>query len=123
MTAPVLIEVETRYIETESVPSDERYVFAYTITIRNNGDTPVRLLTRHWVITDGHGEVQEVHGEGVVGEQPHIAPGDYYRYTSGTVLDTPVGSMEGSYQMVDDDGRHFDAPIPRFSLNTPHGLH
>jgi ApaG protein len=105
------------------MPTDERYVFAYTITIRNNGDTPAKLLTRHWVITDGHGKVQEVHGEGVVGEQPHIGPGDYFRYTSGTVLDTPVGTMEGSYQMLSDNGGHFDAPIPRFTLLQPHSLH
>jgi ApaG protein len=120
---PIAIEVETRYLEEESMPTDERYVFAYTITIRNNSDTPAKLLTRHWVITDGHGKIQEVHGEGVVGEQPHIAPGDYFRYTSGTVLDTPIGTMEGSYQMLSDNGDHFDAPIPRFTLIQPHSLH
>jgi ApaG protein len=120
---PISIEVETHYLAEESAPTDEHYVFAYTITIRNNGDTPAKLLTRHWVITDGHGKVQEVHGEGVVGEQPHIGPGDTFRYTSGTVLDTPVGTMEGSYQMLSDNGGHFDAPIPRFTLIQPHSLH
>lgn len=122
-TAPITIEVETHYIEEESYPEDERYVFAYTITIRNNSDAPTKLLTRHWIITDGHGQVQEVHGEGVVGEQPHIAPGDYFRYTSGTVLDTPIGTMEGSYQMLSDNGGHFDATIPLFTLSQPHSLH
>ncbi|MDH5786445.1 MAG: Co2+/Mg2+ efflux protein ApaG [Chromatiales bacterium] len=121
--AGIAIEVETHYMEEESFPADERYVFAYTITIRNNGPLPAKLLTRHWVITDGHGKVEEVHGEGVVGEQPHIGPGDYFRYTSGTILKTPVGTMEGSYQMLDDDGQSFDAPIPIFSLTLPHSLH
>ena len=122
-TTPIAIEVETHYVEEESYPADERYVFAYTITIRNNGDTPAKLLTRHWVITDGHGKVEEVHGEGVVGEQPHIGPGDYFRYTSGAVLDTPIGTMEGSYQMISDNGEHYDALIPLFTLSQPHSLH
>jgi len=117
------IEVETHYIEEQSLPEEDRYVFAYTITIRNNGDQPAKLLTRHWIITDGDGNTQEVHGEGVVGEQPHIGSGDYFRYTSGTVLDTPVGTMEGSYQMLADDGEQFDAPIPVFTLSLPHTLH
>lgn len=121
--AEIAIEVETHYVEEESLPADERYVFAYTITIRNNGETPAKLLTRHWVITDGHGKVEEVHGEGVVGEQPHIGPGDYFRYTSGAVLKTPVGTMEGSYQMINDEGQQFDAPIPMFSLSQPRSLH
>ncbi len=120
---PINIEVETQYVAEESHPADAQYVFAYTITIRNNGDTAAKLLTRHWVITDGHGKTEEVHGEGVVGEQPHIAPGDYFRYTSGTVLDTPVGTMEGSYQMVSDQGEHFDALIPLFTLSQPNSLH
>ena len=122
-TAPIVIEVETHYVAEESYPADERFVFAYTITIRNNSDTPAKLLTRHWVITDGHGKVEEVHGEGVVGEQPHIGPGDYFRYTSGAVLDTPIGTMEGSYQMISDNGKHFDATIPMFTLSQPHSLH
>lgn len=117
------IEVESHYIEEQSIPEEDRYVFAYTITIRNNGSEPAKLLTRHWLITDGDGNTQEVNGEGVVGEQPHIGPGDYFRYTSGTVLDTPVGTMEGSYQMLADDGEQFEAPIPIFTLSLPHTLH
>ncbi len=117
------IDVETQYIEEQSLPEENRFVFAYTITIRNNSDQPAKLLHRHWVITDGNGKTQEVRGEGVVGEQPHIGPGDYFRYTSGTVLDTPVGTMEGSYQMVADDGEEFDAIIPVFTLSMPHTLH
>jgi len=117
------VEVETQYIEEQSIPDEDRYVFAYTITIRNNGNQPAKLLTRHWIITDGNGNTQEVHGEGVVGEQPHIGPGDYFRYTSGTVLDTPVGTMQGSYQMLADDGEQFDAMIPIFTLSLPHTLH
>lgn len=117
------VTVETQYIEDQSIPEEDRYVFAYTITIRNNGSQPAKLLTRHWIITDGNGNTQEVHGEGVVGEQPHIGPGDYFRYTSGTVLDTPVGTMQGSYQMLADDGEQFDALIPVFTLSLPHTLH
>ncbi len=117
------IEVETQYIEEQSIPAEDRYVFAYTITIRNSGNQPAKLLARHWLITDGDGNTQEVNGEGVVGEQPHIGPGDYFRYTSGTVLDTPVGTMEGSYQMQADDGERFEAYIPIFTLSQPHTLH
>ena len=117
------VEVETQYIEEQSLPDEDRYVFAYTITIRNNGTLPAKLINRHWVITDGDGKTQEVRGEGVVGEQPHIGPGDYFRYTSGTVLDTPVGTMQGSYQMIADDGREFEAIIPVFTLSLPHTLH
>lgn len=117
------IEVETHYIEEQSLPEEDRYVFAYTITIRNNGAIPAKLLNRHWIITDGDGKTQEVRGEGVVGEQPHIGPGDYFRYTSGTVLDTPVGTMQGSYQMIADDGMEFEAIIPVFTLSPPHTLH
>jgi len=117
------IEVETHYIEEQSLPDEERYVFAYTITIRNSGTLPAKLLNRHWVITDGNGKTQEVRGEGVVGEQPHIGPGNYFRYTSGTLLDTPVGTMQGSYTMLADDGNEFEAIIPVFTLSTPHTLH
>lgn len=126
MTMPAYqidVEVETHYIEEQSLPGEDRYVFAYTITIRNNGAIAAKLLNRHWVITDGDGKTQEVRGEGVVGEQPHIGPGDYFRYTSGTVLDTPVGTMQGSYQMLADDGKEFEALIPVFTLSTPHTLH
>lgn len=117
------IAVESEYIEEQSAPEENRYVFAYTITIHNNGVISAKLMHRHWVITDGDGKTQEVRGEGVVGEQPHIAPGDYFRYTSGTILDTPVGTMQGSYQMLADDGEEFDAIIPVFTLAAPHTLH
>jgi ApaG protein len=98
-------------------------VFAYTVTIQNIGLAPARLLNRHWVIADADGKVQEVRGQGVVGEQPHLKPGESYRYTSGTVLETPIGSMHGSYEMLADDGTRFDADIHPFSLATPTSLH
>ena len=117
------VRVQTRFVPDQSKPSDNRYVFAYTVTLRNAGEVPAQLMTRHWVITDANGNVQEVKGEGVVGEQPHLNPGETFRYTSGTVLDTPVGSMQGSYDMVDSHGNHFDAMIPAFSLARPGSLH
>ncbi len=119
----IRIEVETAYLKEQSLPAEHRFVFAYTITIRNEGPSAAKLLTRHWIITDGEGKVQEVRGSGVVGEQPHLQPGESFRYTSGTVLETPVGSMQGSYQMIDDDGEAFDAEIPPFTLSRPHMLH
>lgn len=117
------IEVETQYLDGESAPDEDRYVFAYTITIRNDGDTPAQLLTRHWQITNGNGRVQEVHGDGVVGEQPYLKPGEGFQYTSGTQLDTSMGTMKGRYGMVADDGQAFDAPIPEFLLTVPRTLH
>jgi ApaG protein len=119
----IKVDVETRYIEEQSLPEQERYVFAYTITIENCGKVPAQLLRRHWVITDANNRVQEVKGEGVIGEQPHLKPGENFRYTSGTMLETPVGSMQGSYQMIADDGVEFDAEIPPFSLSIPRTLH
>ncbi len=116
---PIQVDVETNYIEEQSDPARDRYIFSYTITIQNHGSVPAKLLTRHWLITDANGNTQEVRGEGVVGEQPYLAPNEGFRYTSGTVLATPVGSMRGSYQMIDDDGRQFDAPIPAFTLSVP----
>lgn len=113
------IEVLTNYIDHQSDPGSERFVFAYTITIHNRGAATAQLLTRHWVITDANGQVQEVRGDGVVGEQPLIAPGESFRYTSGAILDTPVGSMHGSYGMVGDDGNAFDAMIAPFTLAAP----
>jgi len=100
-----------------------RSVFAYTITIRNEGEVPAKLLTRHWIITDANGRVQEVRGDGVVGEQPYLKPGQGFRYSSGAVLETPVGTMQGSYQMITDDGAKFDAAIPAFRLAMPGMLH
>ncbi|MDJ0870706.1 MAG: Co2+/Mg2+ efflux protein ApaG [Gammaproteobacteria bacterium] len=117
------IAVETDFVDEQSEPDEDRYVFAYTVTIRNVGTVAARLLTRHWIITDANGHVQEVRGEGVVGEQPHLQPGEGFRYTSAAMIETPVGSMHGSYQMVADDGFHFDAEIPAFSLSIPHTLH
>lgn len=117
------IAVKTTYIPAQSAPENNRYVFAYTITITNAGSIPAKLLTRHWVITDANEKVQEVRGEGVVGEQPYLVPGTSFEYTSGTILETPVGVMRGSYQMVADDGTHFDAEIPPFTLSVPRTLH
>jgi ApaG protein len=117
------VQVETDYMESQSQPEQQRFVFSYTVTISNQGQIPARLMNRHWIITDANGKVQEVRGEGVVGEQPHLKPGETFRYTSGTVLDTPVGSMHGSYDMVDGLGNHFDALIPAFSLARPGSLH
>ncbi len=117
------IAVETSFVDEQSEPDEDRFVFAYTITIRNKGTVAARLLTRHWIITDANGHVQEVRGEGVVGEQPHLQPGEGFRYTSAAMIETPVGSMHGSYQMVADDGFHFKAKIPAFSLSIPHTLH
>jgi len=117
------IQVVTDYVQEQSEPAADRYVFAYTITIRNNGDVPARLISRHWIITDANGKVQEVSGDGVVGEQPHLNPGEEFRYSSGAVLETPVGAMQGLYRMEADNGMNFDAPIPPFTLAVPGVLH
>ena len=115
----IRVDVETSYLDEQSDPREGRYVFAYTITIRNEGQVPARLLTRHWLITDANGKVEEVHGDGVVGEQPYLKPGQGFRYSSGAVLETPVGSMQGRYEMLGDDGAQFDAPIEPFRLAMP----
>ena len=115
----IKVEVETAFLPEQSAPQDNRYVFSCTITIRNEGPGAARLLTRHWIITDSNGKVQEVRGNGVVGEQPHLKPGQGFRYSSGTVIETPVGAMQGSYQMEDDDGGRFDAPVAPFRLAMP----
>lgn len=119
----IQVKVETAYVPEESEPEQNRYFFAYTITITNTGSIPARLLSRHWIITDANSKVQEVKGLGVVGEQPYLEPGASFRYTSAAVLETPVGCMQGSYQMLADDGVTFEAPIPVFNLSTPHTLH
>jgi len=119
----IQVEVETLYVEEQSLPEQDHYVFAYTITISNDGNIPARLLNRHWIITDANDKVQEVKGEGVVGDHPYLKPGEHYRYTSGTMLETPVGTMRGSYQMIADDGVEFDADIPSFTLSMPRTLH
>ncbi len=119
----ILIDVATTYVDEQSEPDSGRYVFAYTITIRNDGEIAARLKSRHWIITDANGKVQEVNGDGVVGEQPHLKPGEQFRYSSGAVLETPVGAMQGLYRMEADDGARFDAPIPPFTLAVPGMLH
>ena len=119
----IQVEVETQYVEAQSLPDQDHYVLAYTITIHNAGSIAAQLLSRHWIITDANHKVQEVKGDGVVGEQPHLKPGERYRYTSGTMLETPVGTMRGSYQLIADDGVEFDAEIPLFTLSMPRTLH
>ncbi len=115
--------VKSNYIAEESSPEQERYVFAYTVTISNTGEEPAKLISRHWVITDADGRIQEVRGKGVIGQQPHLKPGESYTYTSGTVMETAIGFMQGSYQMLADDGTKFDAVIPAFRLVVPGVLH
>ncbi|AOE48925.1 Co2+/Mg2+ efflux protein ApaG [Kangiella sediminilitoris] len=117
------ISVKTEYIEEQSEPENERYVFAYTVTIENTGELGAKLDSRHWVITDANGEVTEVQGQGVIGEQPFIEPGKSYQYSSGAVIATPIGTMEGDYSMIGQNGAEFKAPIPVFSLTTPGVLH
>ena len=117
------VQVATSYVDDQSEPDADRYVFSYTITIANNGDEPATLKSRHWVITDANGKVQEVSGDGVVGEQPHLNPGEHFRYSSGAVIETPVGAMQGLYRMETDAGRRFDAPIRPFTLAVPGLLH
>ncbi|MBC9252464.1 Co2+/Mg2+ efflux protein ApaG [Pseudomonas alcaligenes] len=117
------VSVTTRHLPEQSNPEQKRYAFAYTVTIHNSGAVAAKLLSRHWIITDGDGRVQEVRGAGVVGQQPHLEPGQSHTYSSGTVMATLVGSMHGSYQMVADDGTRFDAPIAPFRLAVPGALH
>ncbi|MBY4676074.1 Co2+/Mg2+ efflux protein ApaG [Marinobacterium arenosum] len=119
----VQIQVESRYQPDQSDPESKRFVFSYHITITNHNDQPVKLLSRRWLIVDGDQKVQEVEGEGVVGEQPVIEPEDSYSYTSGAVLATSVGSMQGHYNMQADDGEDFVAPIAPFTLAQPNALH
>ncbi len=113
------VTVNTQYIEGESNPEASRYIFAYTITIKNKGSVAAKLLSRHWIITDANNRIQEVKGKGVIGEQPYLRSGELFQYTSGTMLETPVGSMQGTYQMVADDDHHFDAVIEPFTLALP----
>ena len=111
------------YIEQQSEPDNGRYFFAYQVVIRNVGSITAQLKTRHWIITDSNGKVEEVRGDGVVGEQPRLEPGEHFTYTSAAIIETPVGSMHGSYQMVSDEGEEFDAVIPPFSLSIPNVVH
>ncbi|WP_434561994.1 Co2+/Mg2+ efflux protein ApaG [Pseudomonas sp. D2-30] len=117
------VSVATRFLAEQSQPEHDRFAFAYTITVRNNGSLPARLLSRHWIITNGDGHVEEVRGEGVVGQQPLIDAGKSHSYSSGTVMTTKVGTMEGTYQMLADDGKRFDAIIKPFRLAVPGALH
>lgn len=128
MTTPsekhhVEVTIQSAYFKEQSDPANQHYVFLYQVTLKNTGSEGVKLLSRHWTITDAHGTVQEVHGVGVIGEQPHLNPGESFEYTSGSVLNTPVGSMQGSYEMLADDGVVFTTEIPAFSLAVPHILH
>ncbi|MFK8067258.1 MAG: Co2+/Mg2+ efflux protein ApaG [Gammaproteobacteria bacterium] len=117
------INIDTAYLESQSVPENNQYVFSYTITIANVGSVAAKLLDRHWTITDANGKIEEVRGEGVVGEQPLLQPGEAFRYTSGAILETSTGCMEGEYLMINDDKEHFMANIPPFSLAVPNTLH
>lgn len=117
------INIRTVYLPDQSDEESDRHVFAYTITIANTGTVASQLISRHWIINNGDGTIQEVRGLGVVGEQPLLKPGDSFEYTSGTVISTPVGSMKGSYQMAAEDGVHFDVAIPEFILSVPRILH
>ena len=119
----IQVTVKSYYIKEQSDPDRELYVFAYTVNIENKGSIAAKLISRHWVITDADGKKQEVKGEGVIGEQPYLSPGASFEYTSGTHMDTPVGSMYGTYQMIADDGVNFDADIPAFTLALPKTLH
>lgn len=119
----IQIQVKTRYLEDQSSPEEQRFVFSYTINISNQGTQAAQLVDRHWRITDADGGVEEVRGKGVIGKQPRLEPGAEFQYTSGTVLKTPVGSMEGSYGMVSEDGQSFEAKIAPFSLAVPRMLH
>jgi len=119
----IAVSAATQYLPEQSDEPAGRYVFAYTITIRNIGNVTAQLISRHWIITDAQGLVQEVRGMGVIGAQPVLAPGKRHEYTSGTAIATPVGTMRGSYQMVAEDGTRFEAPIPEFTLSVPRVLH
>lgn len=119
----IVVIVTPTYLPERSDPEKRQYAFAYHISIENRGDTAAQLLHRHWVITDGNSHVKEVHGPGVVGEQPVIKPGSSHQYTSGVTLETEVGTMEGHYQMIDDQDEAFDVPIPAFLLSVPGTVH
>jgi ApaG protein len=119
----ITVQARSTFIPEQSDADEGRFVFAYTITITNTGSVPARLVSRHWIITDSDNKVQEVKGLGVVGEQPLLQPNESFEYTSGAAIATPVGTMQGSYQMAAEDGTQFDAPIPEFMLSMPRVLH
>lgn len=118
----VLVTADAVFVESQSSPDDNQFVFAYTMTITNAGSIAARLLRRYWLITDADNNVQEVRGDGVIGQQPYLLPGESFQYTSGAVLETPVGCMQGSYEMLADDGVEFEAPITAFRLFVPHAV-
>ena len=122
-TRNIVITAQPHFLEGQSLPHENKFVWAYTITIANQGTEPVKLLTRHWIITDAFGHRQEVQGPGVVGEQPRLGPSDSFSYSSGCPLPTPSGLMVGTYGMVTDSGEHFDVAIPAFSLDSHFDKH
>ena len=117
------VTVSTQYLEDQSDPDAGHYFFAYNVTLRNTGAVAAQLLSRHWLITDAEGKTEEVRGLGVIGRQPLLQPGEFFEYTSGCPLTTPVGTMQGSYQMLAEDGVRFEAEIPEFILAAPRALH
>ena len=119
----ITISVETIYLQQDSEPENNKYFFLYTILIRNMGSVGAKLLSRHWIIEDSNGKKQDVKGDGVVGEQPHITPGEEFQYTSGAMIETSLGTMKGTYQMIDDNEKYFDAQIPEFILSVPRVIH
>jgi len=119
----VKVTAVASYIDAQSAPEANRFVFAYKITVQNNGSEAAKLTHRHWHITDANGKQEEVHGEGVIGKQPYLKPGETFEYSSGTILETPVGAMQGYYDMTRDDGSHFKADIAPFTLSVPGSLH
>ena len=123
MNSQIEISVETTYLSSESIPEENKYYFLYTVSIKNNSKNGAKLLSRHWIIKDDNGKTQDVKGEGVIEEQPHIEPGEEFQYTSGTMIETSLGTMKGSYQMIDDDDNYFDALIPEFVLTVPRIIH
>ena len=123
MSYRIEIQVKTSYLEEQSTPAANHFVFAYTIAIQNTGTVPARLLSRYWKITHGTGRVEEIRGPGVVGEHPHLKPGESYQYTSGAIIESAVGMMQGHYQMEADDGHRFRVEIPSFTLSVPRTLH
>lgn len=122
ITDGIRVTVTSRYLPEQSVPRAHRYVWAYTVRIVNEGVSPARLVSRHWIITDSRGKIEEVKGPGVVGEQPHLQPGASFQYTSGCMLATSRGTMRGTYQMVRDEGSEFDAEVAQFALELPTSL-
>ena len=119
----IIVEATPYFIAEQSIPDQNKYVFAYTITITNEGSVPAKLLSRYWLITDSNGKLQEVRGDGVIGEQPYLKPGDTFKYTSGAIIETAVGTMQGLYTMQPDNGENFNATIPKFTLSIPRTLH